>query len=99
MCQPIAGSTANCEVMASLAVAYEISCDILAALSVPIKCHELKTSRPSPSPCLLVLPFFLPLFCNNVTLRSEHSTITCSQHQGQSCIAFPTAHLQRGFSD
>lgn len=60
MCWPIAGSTANCEVMASLAVAYEISCDILTALSVPIKCHELKTPFHSRSPCLLVLTFFLP---------------------------------------
>lgn len=39
MCQPIAGSTANCEVMASLAVAYEMPWDAMAASGVPMKYH------------------------------------------------------------
>lgn len=39
MCRPIAESTANCEVMASLAVAYVMPCDVMAASGVPMKYH------------------------------------------------------------
>lgn len=39
MCWPIAGSTANCEAMASLAVAYEMPWDVTAASGVPMKHH------------------------------------------------------------